>query len=155
MGRLKYSPEKIIGMLRETEVKLSQGMKAGQICRDLGITTNTYYRWRSNNNVVDHQSVIIEFKDGSTATHNMIGGVSKPSRSIHLIGTKGEVQGVFEENRFVIRHIDPRPKHEYSEETITVNISGDMHGAFGGHLIGFCSEDSREKRCVVDIPDIL
>lgn len=46
MGRLKYSPEKIIGMLREAEVKLSQGGKAIQVCRDLGITTNTYYRWR-------------------------------------------------------------------------------------------------------------
>ena len=30
MGRLKYSPEKIIEMLREAEVKLSQGMKPGQ-----------------------------------------------------------------------------------------------------------------------------
>ena len=46
MGRLKYSPEKIIGMLGEAEVKLSQGMKPGQVCRDLGISTNTYYRWR-------------------------------------------------------------------------------------------------------------
>ena len=47
MGRIKYSPEKIIAMLREAEVKLSQGMKTGQVCRDLGITTNTYYRWRT------------------------------------------------------------------------------------------------------------
>ena len=96
---------------------------------------NPYGRcvWRCDNNVVDHQSVLIEFEDGCTATHNMIGGVSKPMRSIHLIGTTGEIQGIFEENRFVIRHIDPRPGHEYSEEVVTVNVRGDMHGAFGGH----------------------
>ena len=47
MGRIKYGPEKIISMPREAEVKLSQGSKAIQFCRDLGITTNTYYRWRT------------------------------------------------------------------------------------------------------------
>ena len=46
MGREKYKPEKIIMMLREAEVKLSQGEKTGLVCRDLGISTNTFYRWR-------------------------------------------------------------------------------------------------------------
>lgn len=59
--------------------------------------------------VVDHQSVLIEFKDGCTATLNMVGGCSKPSRSIHLIGTCGEIHGYFEESKFMVRHIDPRP----------------------------------------------
>jgi predicted dehydrogenase len=96
---------------------------------------NPYGRcvWKCQMDVVDHQSLVIEFEDGSTATHNMIGGASKPSRSIHLIGTLGEIQGVFEERRFVIRHIDPRPGHEYSEQEIDLDVTGDMHGAFGGH----------------------
>jgi hypothetical protein len=93
--------------------------------------------WKCDMEVVDHQSVLIEFEDGSTATHNMIGGSSRPSRAIHLIGTKGEIQGVFEDRRFVIRHIDPRPGHEYSEQVIDLdvvgNVPGDMHGTFGGH----------------------
>lgn len=46
MGREKYKPEKIIMMLREAEVKLSQGEKIGKVCRDLGISANTFYRWR-------------------------------------------------------------------------------------------------------------
>lgn len=98
-------------------------------------TDNPYGRcvWKCEMDVVDHQSVAIEFEDGSTATHNMIGGTSRPSRSIHLVGTVGEIQGVFEDRRFVIRHIDPRPGHEYSEQVIDLNVSGDMHGAFGGH----------------------
>jgi hypothetical protein len=101
-------------------------------------TDNPYGRcaWKCDMEVVDHQSVLIEFEDGSTATHNMIGGASRPSRSIHLIGTHGEIQGLFEDERFVVRHIDPRPGHEYTEEWIDVDVarSGhDMHGAFGGH----------------------
>ncbi len=96
---------------------------------------NPYGRcvWTCDNDVVDHQSVVINFADGSTATLNMIGGSAKPQRAIHLIGTKGEIEGRFEDSKFVIRHIDPRPGHEYSEETIDLNVEGDMTGAFGGH----------------------
>jgi predicted dehydrogenase len=96
---------------------------------------NPYGRcvWKCDNNVVDHQSVMIEFEDGCTATHNMVGGSSKAQRAIHLIGTRGEIQGVMEDSRFVIRHIDPRPGHEYSEEVVDLSVGGDMHGAFGGH----------------------
>lgn len=98
-------------------------------------TTNPYGRcvWKCDNDVVDHQSVAIEFEDGSTATHNMVGGTAKPSRAIHLLGTNGEIQGVFEDNKFIIRHLDPRPGNEYSEEVIDLEAGGDMHGAFGGH----------------------
>ena len=41
-----YTPEQIIGMLREAEVRLSQGDKIGSICRSLGISEQSYYRWR-------------------------------------------------------------------------------------------------------------
>ena len=46
MKRKRYSPEKIIGMLREAEVALAQGMTVGQISRQLSISQQTYYRWR-------------------------------------------------------------------------------------------------------------
>jgi len=46
MRRKRYSPEKIIGMLREAEVALAQGMTVGQVCRQIGISEQTYYRWR-------------------------------------------------------------------------------------------------------------
>jgi hypothetical protein len=43
-------------------------------------TDNPFGRcvWHCDNDVVDHQSVIVEFEDGSVATHDMVGGVSKP-----------------------------------------------------------------------------
>jgi len=40
MARKRYTPEQIIAMLREAEVRLSQGEKAGMICRSLGVCAN-------------------------------------------------------------------------------------------------------------------
>ena len=33
-------------MLREAEVELSRGEKVKQVCRNLGVSEQTYYRWR-------------------------------------------------------------------------------------------------------------
>ena len=46
MGRKINSPEQIIRKLREAEVLLGQGSTIGQASRQLGITEQTYYRWR-------------------------------------------------------------------------------------------------------------
>jgi transposase-like protein len=46
MKRKRFAPEKIIRMLREAEVSLAQGLTVGQVSRQLGISEQTYYRWR-------------------------------------------------------------------------------------------------------------
>ncbi len=46
MPQKRYKPEEIIHKLRVAEVELSKGCNTGQICRKLGITEQTYYRWR-------------------------------------------------------------------------------------------------------------
>jgi transposase-like protein len=46
MPQKRYKPEKIINKLRVAEVELSKGRTTGKICRKLGITEQTYYRWR-------------------------------------------------------------------------------------------------------------
>jgi len=46
MKKKEFTPEQIITMLREAEVLLSQGSTAIEVCRKLGITEQTYYRWR-------------------------------------------------------------------------------------------------------------
>ena len=46
MSRKRFTMEQIIGLLREMDVKISQGKNVGQICRDIGISEQTYYRWR-------------------------------------------------------------------------------------------------------------
>jgi predicted dehydrogenase len=144
-------------------------------------TTNPYGRcvWHSDNNVVDHQTVNIEFESGTTASLHMIGATSKPCRTIHVVGTKGEINGVMEDGYFVVRHPDAREGHQYSEEKIELSVTKDMHGggdmklvedfvkvlrdgdpsisttslkdSIYGHLIGFNADDSRRKGKIIEI----
>jgi putative transposase len=44
--RKAFKPEQIINKLREAEVLISQGAKVSEASRKLGITEQTYYRWR-------------------------------------------------------------------------------------------------------------
>ena len=46
MSRKRYTPEQITGMLREAEVGLAQGQTTAQVCRNLGVVEQTFYRWR-------------------------------------------------------------------------------------------------------------
>ena len=46
MAKRTYTPEQIISKLREAEVLLSQGATTGEASRKVGITEQTYYRWR-------------------------------------------------------------------------------------------------------------
>jgi transposase-like protein len=46
MPKKRHSAEQIIHKLREAEVALSQGQTVGAICKQIGVTQQTYYRWR-------------------------------------------------------------------------------------------------------------
>ena len=46
MKRKRHSSEGIIAKLREAEVLLQQDQAIPQVCRQLGVTVQTYYRWR-------------------------------------------------------------------------------------------------------------
>ena len=46
MSWKRYTAEQILGMVREAEVRLSQGEKIGLICTSLGISEQSYDRWR-------------------------------------------------------------------------------------------------------------
>lgn len=92
--------------------------------------------YKCDNNVVDHQSVLINFESGATGTHNMVGGSAEPRREIHIIGTKGEIFGNFEESKFTVLKIDPSPEAHNEEcdvEEVDLRVTGDMVGAYGGH----------------------
>lgn len=92
--------------------------------------------YKCDNNVVDHQSVLINFESGATGTHNMVGGSAEPRREIHIIGTKGEIFGNFEESKFTVLKIDPSPdahNEECDVEEVDLRVTGDMVGAYGGH----------------------
>ena len=46
MVRKSYTPEQIIGKLREVEVFLSQEATVAEASKKIGVTEQTYYRWR-------------------------------------------------------------------------------------------------------------
>ena len=46
MGRMRHKAEQIIAKLREAEIELAKGQKTADVIRKLGITEQTYYRWR-------------------------------------------------------------------------------------------------------------
>lgn len=137
---------------------------------------NPYNRciYKCGNNVVDHQSVLVNFRSGATGTFNLVGGAAKSQRPIHVTGTKGELKGVFEENKFTVSLIEADAKEGFTEETVDLSAVGEEgHGggddnltadfirylrtgeqsisctaienSVAGHLTVFKAEESRER----------
>lgn len=46
MGRKRHAAEEIVNKLREADVLLAKGQTVGQACRQIGVTEQTYFRWR-------------------------------------------------------------------------------------------------------------
>ena len=46
MSKERYKPEQIVTVLRQIEVAMANGKTAPQACKEAGIHTQTYYRWR-------------------------------------------------------------------------------------------------------------
>ena len=95
-------------------------------------TNNPYGRcvWRCDNDVVDHQSVIIEYANGVAASHDMFCATTRPARRIHIIGTEGELEGDFEDGIITLRipelRTDPqRAEHQYRTQIFDTKITGD------------------------------
>lgn len=88
--------------------------------------------YKSDNNVVDHQTVSVMFENGATGTHIMVGGTSYGTRTIHITGTKGVIKGDFEKGKFTLSKIDPRPECEHDDTIFDLKIDNDTHG--GGDL---------------------
>ncbi len=88
--------------------------------------------YKSDNNVVDHQTVSVFFENGATGIHNMVGGTSEGTRTIHITGTKGVIKGDFKKAVFTLSKIDPRPGCEHDDTVFDLKIDNDSHG--GGDL---------------------
>ena len=46
MSKKRFTAEQIISKLREAEVLQSSGLSIVEICRQLGVKEQTYYKWR-------------------------------------------------------------------------------------------------------------
>jgi transposase-like protein len=43
----RFSPEQVIGKLRQAEADLAQGLSIAQACQKLGVSEATFHRWRN------------------------------------------------------------------------------------------------------------
>ena len=46
MKQKRHSVDEIIAKLRRADVELGKGKKVPEVCKGIGITEQTYYRWR-------------------------------------------------------------------------------------------------------------
>src|SRR5438045_2863802 len=51
----RHTAEQIVGILRQADVFLGKGAKVPEVCKQLGISEQTYYRWRTKYGGMDPQ----------------------------------------------------------------------------------------------------
>ena len=51
----RHSAEQIVAKLREADVALGKGLRVPEVCKQLGISEQTYYRWRTKYGGMDPQ----------------------------------------------------------------------------------------------------
>ncbi|MBN2853262.1 MAG: Gfo/Idh/MocA family oxidoreductase [Clostridia bacterium] len=88
--------------------------------------------WQCDNNVMDHQSVMIKYEDGSVATHILSTGTARPSRTIHVIGTKAEIYGDMTEGAIYLRKHDLTVKDKGENLYEEIKIDCNAGGGHGG-----------------------
>ena len=94
--------------------------------------------------IVDNQNVIVSFENGSMGTLNLVGACAKAERYLHIVGTNGEIEGVFENNEFQLR-VFTREGRRYGYDTEVINtVEGSELGKHGGgdneimrHLVSY------------------
>ena len=147
-------------------------------------TTNQYGRcvYACDNNVVDHQSVLIGFASGATGTHNMTGGAARDLREVRITGTLGEIFGKMEDSELTVTHINPDTNEGFISEKIDLsgeNTRGhgggdenltadfidyirngkrsisctDINDSVAGHLLVFLADKSREEGGAMQLCD--
>ena len=91
--------------------------------------------YKSDNNVVDRQSVMVQFRSGATGTLNMIGGTARDLRTISIIGTLGEICGTFQNSAYTFRRINPDKEGfsgGFDEEFVDLKQNAEADGHGGG-----------------------
>ena len=51
----RYTPEQIVAKLRQADIELGKGRRVPDACKQLGISEQTYYRWRQKYGGMDPQ----------------------------------------------------------------------------------------------------
>ena len=93
--------------------------------------------YKTNANVVDHQAVMIEFENGSTATHGLLCSAQRAGRSFYILGTHGEIEGWGGDGKIYIRTFDDvnRKNIDKGKERV-IDFKNRDQSESGGHFGG-------------------
>ena len=146
--------------------------------REKALKTGDYGRcvYHCDNDVVDHQVVNMEFENSVTVAFTMSAFTEECSRTIKLMGTKGEIRGNMEKNLLEISYFDKTKETE--PVAVAEASSGHGGGDFGlmnefvslingqgeqasttadasvhSHLMAFAAETARCENRVVNLND--
>lgn len=96
-------------------------------------TNNPHGRcvFKCGGDLLDHQNVLVRFADGTTANHLVVLGAMKPTRTIFVSGTEGEIEGD-PSGELIVRKFD-KSTDFFTETKIEF---ADKQGETGGHYGG-------------------
>jgi hypothetical protein len=139
------------------------------------LRTGRYGRciYRCDNDVLDHQSVSVEFASGVTASFGLHGFANEERRTLRITGTRGELRGVLHEGAIELSRVGAFGVERHATTGSPLNHFGGDDGlldhftdvlgrgdlarlrstgqsALAGHLLGFAAERARETASVVD-----
>ncbi|MFO7635735.1 MAG: Gfo/Idh/MocA family oxidoreductase [Clostridia bacterium] len=147
-------------------------------------TDNPYGRcvYACNNDMLDNQSVIVGFEDGTASSHNLVASTSTLARNIFVRGTRGDISGKLEESKVCLRKYNPSVDKLFDEEILEIPGGRDGHGggdermmedfvdvlsgkppslsttqlsdSIYGHLIGLQAQEALENNCTATIERI-
>jgi len=93
MAKKRFQAEQFIGKLREAEVEISRGQTIGQVVKKLGVTEQTYCRWRKEYGGLHSQRMqfetgwIVSASEHSTSSREALGRMDTSSPLMASCGT--------------------------------------------------------------------
>lgn len=134
------------------------------------LKTTPYSRcvYQSDNDVVDHQVVIMGYESGATVSWQASAFTMDTTRHTKIMGTLGEIEGVLDDDRYTIRdfgsgnvttiHVHtPQTLHSGGDACIMEAFVGalrypekdrsqlDVSLSLHGHIMAFAAEESRQN----------
>lgn len=125
---------------KHSDITLDEKLEALKTNDPMGVCA-----YKTGSDLVDHQTVMMKFENGSTAFHSMLSAVPRPGRKIHIIGTEGEIEGFFETNKYTYRKFNFE-NSLWTEETVDVMAEIEVGVGHGGGDIGLMRDFVRRMQ---------
>ncbi|NMA70919.1 MAG: Gfo/Idh/MocA family oxidoreductase [Firmicutes bacterium] len=93
--------------------------------------------YRSDNDVVDHQVVSLEFAGGVTAAFTVCAFTEENTRTLKLMGTHGEIRGHLEKGELEVRSFVPQGTRGSGREVLHVPAGAGHAGGDDGLMAAF------------------